>query len=262
MSDWAAILGDRRAWVRDISLTAALCLFYSLLAPFGQNQIPLLERVVVNFALGFANMALLWPPMRLLLRFGDRTGLPELFVLAAGLVVLTVPVSLVSLAVIGLMRPLGAVNIVAVYFMILTMVLPGGVAYMMIERRLLTRPQVAPAPGRSAPGAAELSAPKLLERMSPRLGGEVLALQGEDHYVRVHTAVGSELLLMRLGDAVKDLEGLAGDRVHRSWWVAKDAVDRIRSSGRRMSLTLTNGLDVPVSREAASRLRRAGWLAG
>ena len=73
-------------------------------------------------------------------------------------------------------------------------------------------------------------------------------------------ALGSELLLMRLADAIEELEGLPGERVHRSWWVARGAVGAARANGRRLSLTLTNGLDVPVTRDAASRLRRAGWL--
>ena len=254
------IVGDRRAWVRDLSLTAGLCLFYSLLAPFGQDRVPLQQRILVDCALGFANMALLWPPMRLLLRLGDRAGLPELFVLVAGLAALTVPVTLVSVPIIGLFQPLGRLDMVATYFMILTMVLPGGLAYMMIERRLLNRPA---APDTAAPpilGPAGPSPPKLLARLSPRLGADLIALQGEDHYVRVHTALGSELLLMRLGDAIEELGGFAGERVHRSWWVAREAVAGARISGRRACLTLSNGLETPVSREATSRLRRAGWL--
>jgi len=257
MADWGIIVGDRRAWVRDISLTAAFSLFYALLAPFGANLMPLQERVLLCLALGFANMALLWPPMRLALWFGDRAKLPELFVLVVGLTLLTLPVTLVSIPVVRLMQPAAPkADPVAVYFLILTMVLPGGVAYMMIERRLL-RPRpaaelVAPAP---APAPA-----KLLAAMSPRLGQEVLALQGEDHYVRVHTPLGSELLLMRLRDAVADLGGLEGEQVHRSWWVARGAVAAVRANGRRLTLTLDNGLEVPVSRQAASRIRRAGWM--
>ena len=259
MGDWLAIVGDRKAWVRDISLTAALSLFYTLLAPFGANLMPLQERVIVFLALGFTNMALLWPPMRLALWFGDRARLPELFVLIAGLTVLTLPVTLVSIPVVGLMQPAAPkANPVAIYFLILTMVLPGGVAYMMLERRLL-RPRTAPDAAAPVDPAAPAPA-KLLAALSPRLGREVLALQGEDHYVRVHTPLGSELLLMRLRDAVTDLEGLAGEQVHRSWWVAREAVASCRPNGRRLSLTLTNGLEVPVSREAAPRLRRAGWL--
>jgi hypothetical protein len=257
MGDWRAIFTDRGTWVRDISLTAGLSLFYALLAPFGTNTIPLEQRVVLDLALGFANMLLLWPPMRLMLWWGDRRGLPELFVIVAGMVLLTLPVALVSVPVVGLMQPVGPrVDVVAIYFLILTMTLPGGVAYMMIERRLLRPREAAAGPTEPpAPGS-----PKLIARLSPRLGRDVLALQGEDHYVRVHTALGSELLLMRLGDAILELGDLAGQRVHRSWWVAREAVASARANGRRLSLTLSNGVEVPVSREASSRLRRAGWL--
>ena len=242
MVEWGTIVGDRRAWVRDISLTAALSLFYALLAPFGANLMPLQERVMLCLAL--------W--------FGDRAKLPELFVLVVGLTLLNVPVTLVSIPLVGLMQSAAPkANPVAIYFLILTMVLPGGVAYMMIERRLLgSRTAAEP-----ADSPAPMPAPaKLLTTLSPRLGQTVLALQGEDHYVRVHTSLGSELLLMRLRDAIGGLEGLPGEQVHRSWWVAKGAVAAVRANGRRLQLTLTNGLDVPVSREAASKLRRAGWL--
>ena len=106
-----------------------------------------------------------------------------------------------------------------------------------------------------------VSIPAAIEGVEPEMADrEVLALQGEDHYVRVHTALGSELLLMRLTDAIEELGGLAGERVHRSWWVAREAVRTARPSGRRATLTLANGLEVPVSREATSRLRRAGWF--
>ena len=255
------IVGDRRAWVRDLSLTAGLCLFYSLLAPFGQDRMPLQQRILVDSALGFASMTLLWPPMRLMLWLGDRAGLPELFVLVAGLAALTAPVTLVSVPVLGLFQPLGRVDLVATYFMVLTMVLPGGLAYMMVERRLLNLPAAAAAADRPVPGPAAPSPFKLLARVNPRLGADLLALQGEDHYVRVHTALGSELLLMRLGDAIEEIGGFAGERVHRSWWVARAAVAGVQANGRRASLVLSNGLEVPVSREATSRLRRAGWFA-
>ena len=145
-------------------------------------------------------------------------------------------------------------NIASVYFMILAMVVPFGTAYLMVERRLLSPRSPAAA---DSPTILSVKAPSWL---NPRLGDAVLALQGEDHYVRVHTRVGSELLLMRLRDAIADLEGLAGEQVHRSWWVAREAVGAVSVNGRRLSITLTNGLEVPVSREATPRLRRAGWL--
>ncbi len=250
------IVGDRGAWVRDIAITAGSSLVFALLGPFGTSAIPLQQRVLEFFAIGFASFVLLWPPMRLFLRLGDRAGIPELFVLIGGLSVLTLPVSLIGGLVVHLFDPaLPPTHVVSVYFMILAMILPFGTAYLMVERRLLRPPATEPSAER--PRAASM---RLLTRLGPRLGGDVLALQGEDHYVRVHTALGSELLLMRLGDAIEELDGLAGERVHRSWWVARDAVAAARVNGRRVLLTLTNGLEAPVNREATSRLRRSGWL--
>ena len=89
---------------------------------------------------------------------------------------------------------------------------------------------------------------------------EVLALQAEDHYVRVHTAKGSTLLLMRMADAIAELDGQAGMQVHRSWWVARAAVSGAAPTGRRASLILVNGLAVPVARAAMPRARALGLL--
>ncbi len=256
MANWGLIVGDRGAWVRDITITAGSSLVFALLGPFGTVAIPLQQRVLEYLAIGFASFAVLWPPMRLALRLGDRAGLPELFVLISGLSVLTLPVTLIGGLIVHLFDPATPpMKVVSDYFMILAMVVPFGTIYLMVERRLLHRPATVFSPEASA---AALGKPPV--RLSPRLGGEVLALQGEDHYVRVHAAVGSELLLMRLGDAIEKLDGLPGERVHRSWWVAREAVGAVRVNGRRLSLTLTNGLEVPVSREASTRLRRAGWL--
>lgn len=257
MTNWGTIVGDRKAWVRDIAFTAGVSLAFAFLAPFGTDRTPLQERVIEYFAVGFACFGLLWPPMRLIVRIGLRAGLPELFVVITGLAVLTLPVALVGDVIITLFHrgaPLGPLTVV--YFMVLAMTLPVGATYLMVERRLLHRPAVAaalvPAP---APAVA-----RLLSRLPPRLGREVITLQGEDHYVRVHTPLGSELLLMRMADAIDELDGIEGERVHRSWWVARGAITDVRPNGRRLALTLNNGMEVPVTREASVRLRQAGWL--
>jgi hypothetical protein len=76
--------------------------------------------------------------------------------------------------------------------------------------------------------------PAFLERLPPRLrGGELYAVEAEDHYLRLHTSRGSALIAMRLGDALRELEGVEGAQVHRSWWVARDAVEHgVRRRGR------------------------------
>ena len=90
--------------------------------------------------------------------------------------------------------------------------------------------------------------------------GEILALQAEDHYVRVHTDKGSDLILMRLGDAVSEMGDTPGARSHRSWWVAKKAVTGTRRENGRAWLQLSNAIEAPVSRNYIVELRKAGWL--
>jgi hypothetical protein len=92
------------------------------------------------------------------------------------------------------------------------------------------------------------------------LSGDVLALQMEDHYVRVHTALGSELILMPLGQAIERVQA-EGLRTHRSWWIARHAVVAIDGSPRAMRLHLSNGVVAPVARSAVIHLKAAGWLA-
>ena len=93
-----------------------------------------------------------------------------------------------------------------------------------------------------------------------RLGTDIICMAMEDHYVRVHTALGSDLLLMPMARAVEDVAAIEGCRVHRSWWVARSAVLRIDGPARAMRLRLVNGMDVPVARRTVTMLRGLGWL--
>ena len=82
----------------------------------------------------------------------------------------------------------------------------------------------------------------------------------EDHYLRVHTALGSDLILLRMRDAVAELDGLDGAQVHRSWWVARRAVEKIERDGRNVRLVLATGLVAPVARNMVPVLKSGGWL--
>jgi len=103
--------------------------------------------------------------------------------------------------------------------------------------------------------------PKFLDRLPLKLrGAEIWAVEAEDHYLRLHTSKGQDLILMRLSDAVAELEGIEGAQVHRSWWVARDAItEAVRGDGRA-TLTLKDAAEVPVSRTYARLLRERGWI--
>ncbi len=99
-----------------------------------------------------------------------------------------------------------------------------------------------------------------LARAVPRLAdGRLLALEAEDHYLRVHTDRGSDLVLMRLRDAIAELVQVPGLQVHRSFWVAEAAVAQVARRGQGWQITLESGLTVPVSRNYGADLRAAGW---
>lgn len=100
-----------------------------------------------------------------------------------------------------------------------------------------------------------------LERLPVKFRtAELHAISSEDHYLRVHTSLGEELILMRLADAVRELSGADGLQVHRSWWVAKAGVtDEKRVDGRSL-LVLPSGTEVPVSRSYRSKAKDAGLI--
>lgn len=111
---------------------------------------------------------------------------------------------------------------------------------------------------RDAAGPAPV---RFLERLPAKLrGAQVWAIEAEDHYLRLHTSKGQDLILMRLADAVAELGGIEGAQVHRSWWVARDAIAGIARRDGRATLTLQDGAQVPVSRPFAKQLRERGWM--
>ena len=96
-------------------------------------------------------------------------------------------------------------------------------------------------------------------RFPAGLTGRLLCLEMEDHYLRIHTDKGSDIILMRMSDAEEELSLVDGLRVHRSWWVAREAVTGVRRDGTRLLLLLENGLEVPVGKTYRGALRDAGW---
>ena len=102
--------------------------------------------------------------------------------------------------------------------------------------------------------------PPLRTFLSPAFRGPILALQSEDHYVRVHGEKDSELLLMRLRDAIAQMHGVSGMQVHRSWWVAQDGMAGTERSGRNWGIVLKNGTVAPVARDTVPRLQASGVL--
>jgi hypothetical protein len=100
-------------------------------------------------------------------------------------------------------------------------------------------------------------------RVKPEIGRKLRWLKAEGHYVQVRTSLGCDLIHYRLSDAVDQL-GHLGLQVHRSYWVAYDA---IREEGVRFdagSIRFADGEEVPVGPSYLMKVRetfqaRKGW---
>mgnify|MGYP000737107345 CR=1 FL=1 len=137
------------------------------------------------------------------------------------------------------------------YVLVVSLVLTAGFAFAeMFEKTIAT----------SAASGSDPAAPAIIDRLPPKLrAADIYAVSAEDHYLRIHTSAGEELILMRLTDAIRELDGVEGLQTHRSWWVAKDGLaDALRANGK-LVLKLKSGAEAPVSRTYQKSVRDAGW---
>ncbi len=89
----------------------------------------------------------------------------------------------------------------------------------------------------------------------------ITRLTVNDHYVLVGLSDGSEQrLLMRLSDAIAEMDDVMGYITHRSHWVSQAHVKGIIYEGRRELLELTTGVRVPISRTYRPVLVAAGLI--
>ncbi len=115
------------------------------------------------------------------------------------------------------------------------------------------------APGAAAEPGPELPRrPRILDRLPPKIRGRLSRLSVQDHYVDVRTDNGGTLVLMRLADAIAETEGVPGLQIHRSHWVALDAVDKAVRRDGKLLLRLSDGTELPVSRTYLAAVREAG----
>lgn len=101
-----------------------------------------------------------------------------------------------------------------------------------------------------------------LERLPVKYrSAELYAISSEDHYLRVHTSLGEEMILMRLADALRELAPADGLQTHRSWWVSIAGVAETRRENGKLVLVLKSGTGAPVSRTYAGAVKDAGLTA-
>ena len=260
---------------RDLLVMAAIGLLAALIGPFGTYAAPLGIRIGQWELFTLGGYLFFRPVIAGGEALSARSALPRLAGIALACLLASFPTTmLVAWGLSGMaLSRLSVGDLAALFPDVLVM---GGIATAVQlavarARRPAHRPVEAPASRDLPAPVTETQAPEetlkraaapapFLARLPAHLGAELLAIENEDHYVRVHTALGSTLLLMRMRDAVAELADIDGLRVHRGWWVARAAVAQVLRRDRAMALRLVNGLEVPVARNEVPAIRAAGWV--
>ena len=104
--------------------------------------------------------------------------------------------------------------------------------------------------------------PPLVARLPLEKRGALVSLSAVDHYVEVTTTRGQDLVLIRLADAIAETQPVAGLRIHRSHWVARDHVTSVTRGSGKATVHLIDGRSLPVRRANLPALKEHGLLPG
>lgn len=271
MSETAPGKGARlaRKLVIDLSIMTLIGIVLAVIGPFGTVNAPMATRLLSWIGLAWLGYCI-YNPMGLTVGWlHAKLDLPQWALWTGVTLLATIPMA-IAVWSIGFLPNVPRMPTpqegLAAYINVLAIGASITVLFILIERGKRNADAVPHEHARNAaladPAPEDVTQfrPRFFERLPLSLGTDLIALEMEDHYVRAHTAMGSDLILLRMRDAVAELDGLDGAQVHRSWWVARAAVQGTKREGRNIRLLLNNNLEAPVSRAAAPALKEAGWF--
>ncbi len=102
---------------------------------------------------------------------------------------------------------------------------------------------------------------RLLGRISAKEGARLCRISSDNHHIRVKTSDGEEYrTLMRLTDAVKEVDVEPGFYVHRSHWVARAAISHASHADGRDFIELICGDVLPVGPKCRPNMVIEGFI--
>jgi hypothetical protein len=250
----AAVRASWKAeWARSLGLSAVVSVFLSVVGAFGISDAPFLLRTLVFIVFGVGSGVIVACCIMVARQMPGLHGRPVAQRVLVGALA-TVFVGLWVWAAMGFAFLHGPKLQSLPSYLGYSVVLSAAMTFIswavFRERKTIV-----------VAGAAPSASAKFMERLPFRLReAELYAVEAEDHYLRVRTSGGSDLILMRFSDALLELEGVDGAQTHRSWWVAKAGIADVKRSDGRAVLILKDGAEAPVSRAQMKVLREKGWL--
>lgn len=253
----AAVGGSGRKIISDIGFLVVIAVFLAITGPYGTAREPAQARYLFWFS-SIAASGIIGLAIEAALRPKIRNRWRRTLVAAAAM---TPPVAL--LVLVAMVLVLGHEHGLSgtVYLNLLWQVFVISLAMLSLRTSLRRPPRrIVETQTVIAPPLPEAEADFRRRLSAGRRTAKLFALEAHDHYVRVHTDAGVELISLRFSDALAELSGAHGYRVHRSWWVSAKAIKAARWRRASGVLELVDGSTVPVSRSGAPALRSAGWL--
>ena len=257
----------------EIFIIAAIGALLGLLGPFGTYAMPVAMRLAYWIGFILVGYVIYRPVQTVAIWLADATEIPVWTTLLFAAAMAAIPLTaVVGFALAGMRLETDYLGSAfgPLYLQVLGIGLAIQAGMWLLFNRQPPNNDLAPAQAEVPPPPIPLDINEIplpeaptapfFDRLSPALGTNLVCLEMQDHYVKAHTLTGSEMLLMRMRDAIAELDGVEGEQVHRSWWVARDQVRAIRREGRNMKLELANGLLAPVARNRQEKLRSQGWF--
>lgn len=117
-----------------------------------------------------------------------------------------------------------------------------------------------PTQASNIPEEVQIRRPLILDRLPNDQRGRLSHMTMQDHYVDIRTDKGGALVLMRFADAIAETQGVDGLQIHRSHWVAKQAVMRLVRKDGRIFLQMRDDTLLPVSRTYIAAVRASNFV--
>lgn len=247
-------LQSAHRWARLLGWTTLAGILCGLIGPYGSFVANPINRICFWVSVFWAGALILWPATTAMLRWAERRRFPPLLAAAVTMLIACIPLAVFAWASCSLFWPVHASGIMPQEWYVFTLIIaaPATAAALWIEGFRI-------APDDIAAGQRPPVRPQVAGQLPERLLDLVICLQMEDHHVRAFTAGGSQLYFAAMRDVVEQL-GARGLQVHRSWWVANDAVIGSSEVNRSFELLLRNGMKVPVARSRIAAVRAVGML--
>jgi len=101
--------------------------------------------------------------------------------------------------------------------------------------------------------------PRIVRHLPEEERAAVIRVSANDHFVHIVTQTQEYPVRMRLRDAIAETDGVQGVLVHRSHWVAVEAIVTLERDAGKLYAMLTNGDRVPVSRSYRRNVEELGF---